>query len=303
MQKIKNVILIPLILISIAALSLVTSCSGNNKAGAEDVSSDNTGTVTSKTEIQNKSQDSKNDDIKEGAATSNGRLQDNEIPGFSVIEISAPDGVNSYIVLVYDDGSGIKKLTGSYSKNYSPALSPDASLVAFYSNNDGDYDIYIMKTDGTGLTNLTDNDTAGDYMPVWSPDGKKVCYYSDESGNSDIYTINIDGSGKHNITASQSDDYSPVWSPDGKVIYYVSSSGTTFDIYSIAPDGTGSKKITSDDFFEQNLSFSSDGNTILYAGGEIDSTVFDIFLLNVNTMDVKKITDNMAYSRMPIWAQ
>ncbi len=303
MKKVKTVILIPLILILIAVILLVSSCSGNEKAGAKDISSDNTEDTAGKTEIENKSQVSKNDDIKEGAATSNGSLQDNETPGFSVIEISAPDGVNSYIVLVYDDGSGIKKLTGRYSKNFSPVLSPDASLVAFYSNNDGDYDIYIMNTDGTGLTNLTDNDTAGDYMPVWSPDGKKICYYSDESGNSDIYTINIDGSGKHNITASQGEDYSPVWSPDGKTIYYVSSSGTTFDIYSISPDGTGGKKITSDDFFEQNLSFSTDGKTILYAGGEIDSTVFDIFLLDLNTLNVKKITDNMSYSRMPIWAR
>ena len=44
--------------------------------------------------------------------------------------------------------------------------------IAFHSNRDGNYEIYVMNGDGNGLTNLTEN-LADDGGPVWSPDGKK----------------------------------------------------------------------------------------------------------------------------------
>ncbi len=43
-------------------------------------------------------------------------------------------------------------------------------LIAFQTNRDGNYEIYVTQPDGTDYTNLTNN-AAQDYSPSWSPDG------------------------------------------------------------------------------------------------------------------------------------
>src|SRR5215207_11048155 len=58
-------------------------------------------------------------------------------------------------------------------------------IIAFQSNRDGNYEIYVMNGDGSGLTNLTDN-PADDFGPVWSPDEKKIIFGSNRDGNSEI---------------------------------------------------------------------------------------------------------------------
>ena len=52
-----------------------------------------------------------------------------------------------------------------------PTAAPvPAGLVVFYSERDGDADIYLMNPDGGDQRPLTDND-ADDTSPTWSPDG------------------------------------------------------------------------------------------------------------------------------------
>ncbi len=46
-----------------------------------------------------------------------------------------------------------------------PSWSPDGLWVAFQSDRDGDHEIYVVRTDGSGLRRLTDNDTE-DAMPT-----------------------------------------------------------------------------------------------------------------------------------------
>jgi Tol biopolymer transport system component/aminoglycoside phosphotransferase (APT) family kinase protein len=77
-------------------------------------------------------------------------------------------------------------------------------------------DLYVMRTDGTGLRKLTD-DRAKDRGPVWSPDGQMVAFYSNRSGQYEIWTVRRDGSDLRQRTRFGSRlVYFPVWSPDGR---------------------------------------------------------------------------------------
>lgn len=49
-----------------------------------------------------------------------------------------------------------------------PTWSPDGQWIAFHSDRDGDFDIYIVRPDGSDLRQLTDND-GNDMQPSWSP--------------------------------------------------------------------------------------------------------------------------------------
>ncbi|HIM10230.1 TPA: hypothetical protein EYM26_05435, partial [Candidatus Poribacteria bacterium] len=49
-----------------------------------------------------------------------------------------------------------------------PTWAPSGNRIAFSSKRDGNFEIYVMKADGTDVTRLT-NHNAEDYYPSWSP--------------------------------------------------------------------------------------------------------------------------------------
>jgi len=50
--------------------------------------------------------------------------------------------------------------------NTGPCFSPDGNRIAFSSSKDGDHEIYIMRTDGSEVTQLTYN-AYDDWQPSW----------------------------------------------------------------------------------------------------------------------------------------
>jgi hypothetical protein len=67
------------------------------------------------------------------------------------------------------DGSDPINLTNNKADDDTPTLSTDGQKIAFESNRDGNYEIYVVNTDGsTPPTNLTNN-PANDMVPNWYP--------------------------------------------------------------------------------------------------------------------------------------
>ena len=66
------------------------------------------------------------------------------------------------------DGSELQQLTDNDWNDHSPTWSPDGRLIVFSSDQDGDYEIFVMNSDGGSVQQLTFNDW-NDYDPVWQP--------------------------------------------------------------------------------------------------------------------------------------
>ncbi len=81
-----------------------------------------------------------------------------------------------------------------HAQNVLPAWSPDGRRIAFVSMRSGNADIWAVNTDGTGLTNLT-NDPSQDVSPAWSPDGAKIAFISDRAGTKQLYVMSAAGYG------------------------------------------------------------------------------------------------------------
>ena len=54
--------------------------------------------------------------------------------------------------------------------------------IAFISDRDGNYEIYVMDNDGNNQRRLTNNPNF-DISPSWSPDGKRIVFMSDRDGH------------------------------------------------------------------------------------------------------------------------
>ena len=63
----------------------------------------------------------------------------------------------------------LRRLTNDPAEDSDPTWSPDGTQIAFVSDRDGDYDVYVMRTDGSAEANLSDNDALFDLGPNWLP--------------------------------------------------------------------------------------------------------------------------------------
>jgi hypothetical protein len=64
------------------------------------------------------------------------------------------------------DGSGQTNLTHNPADDRGPAWSPDGTRIAFYTDREGEYEIYTMRPDGGDPQPLTNHD-ADDFSPDW----------------------------------------------------------------------------------------------------------------------------------------
>jgi hypothetical protein len=104
-----------------------------------------------------------------------------------------------------------------------PAWSPDGSKIAFISNRTGGYRVYTMNTDGSGLTQLSDQPYS--VYPIWSPDGSQIAFSADSDGDGwlELWWMNADGSNEqllYDTTAEDADVIANAWAPNEPVIAY-----------------------------------------------------------------------------------
>ena len=97
------------------------------------------------------------------------------------------------IAVMKTDGSGDRLLFSDESAT-APAASPDGAYITFMSLHDGNWEIYRINTDGSGLLRLTDNE-ANDGLPAWSPDGNTIAFVSDRDGAWGMWAMTADGQG------------------------------------------------------------------------------------------------------------
>jgi TolB protein len=88
------------------------------------------------------------------------------------------------------DGSGLRQLTNDAAKDRLPQWSPDGRRIAFQSNRSGQWEIWTIHPDGSGLMQLTDAGFA--LAASWSPDGRWLAYVSQPPGPRGTFLLEAD---------------------------------------------------------------------------------------------------------------
>ena len=171
--------------------------------------------------------------------------------------------------------------------------------IAFQSNRDGNWEIYVMNADGSGVTNLTNN-SDHDVAPAWSPDGKRIAFRSDRDGNWEIYVMNADGSGVTRLTNDSARDSSPAWSPDGRRIAFRSDRDGNWEIYVMNADGSGVTNLTNDSASDDFPGWSPDGKRIAFDSDRDGNR--EIYVMNADGSGVTRLTNDSASDNSPAWS-
>lgn len=171
-------------------------------------------------------------------------------------------------------------------------------LIAFDSNISGNFEIYTMHMDGSGLINLSNN-PGQDILPEWSPDGKRITFTSDRNGYNNIYIMNSNGSEVSQL--SQNDDFvwGFTWSPDGKQIAYETNPSQDYSgqigIGVMNADGSGKLKLTGNMESGTFFGWSPDSQKIVYHARDLGSDqIFGnsaIYIINADGTNKMKLLE------------
>jgi len=210
------------------------------------------------------------------------------------------------------DGTGVTRIT-----NNNPVFDresdwgivpPENGQIAFssFANDIFRNHVFVMNSDGTGITKLTDENTglgAGAAVdPCWSPDGTRIAFTASGSNNGwpEIWIMNADGTNETQLTnnnVNRGHRYCD-WSPDGTQIAYITDILDT-EISVINTDGTGATNLTNDpgeDFFP---SWSPDGTQIVFSSNRDGNA--EIYKMNADGSAQTRLTNNPASDGPPDW--
>src|SRR6266576_1341413 len=189
--------------------------------------------------------------------------------------------------------TNLQQLTASFALDERAAWSPDTLKILFQSDRIPDttytarFQIYVMNSDGSSLSQLTFPDPARDstghvidttsnFHPAWSPDGTKIAFASTRDTNPEIYVMNADGSQQVDLTNHGGSDLTPAWSPDGTRIAFQSDRSTNYAVWLMNADGSNPVRLTDPAPPSGAPSWSPDGTRIAY---EQDG---DIWVMNTD---------------------
>ena len=182
---------------------------------------------------------------------------------------------------------------------------PPTGKIAFHSDRDGQFDIYVMKPDGSEVTRLTDAPRS-DMNPVWSPDGTKIAYESGYRPHFDIYVMDADGANVTRLTYDIAHDRHPVWSPDGARIAFQSDRDGNHEIYIINADGTRLSRLTDNPADDGAPSWSPDGSMMAFQSnrsGIGESESYEIYVMTLDRSALTRLTNNDAWDGNPRWSR
>lgn len=172
--------------------------------------------------------------------------------------------------------------------------------LLFGSTRDGNWEIYIMESDGTNQVRLTNN-SALDGGAEFSPDGTRIVFNSNRNGNYDLYVMNIDGTNQVRLTNSPHDEHTPTFAPDGSKILYVRGTGNNQEIFVTSTDGSNAQQITNNSFYDDNPTWSPDGLRIAFTSRR-NHPQPEIYTMNLNGTDVIRLTNNAFVDSEPAFS-
>jgi Tol biopolymer transport system component len=173
--------------------------------------------------------------------------------------------------------SPIRQLTSSTATNVRPAWSHDGKSIAFQSNRDGPYHIYVMNADGSNLRQLTSGDENDDRHPSWSPDGRTIAVDTGTEVKREIALIDVASKSRTHITKLGMTAQFPSFSPDGRTIAFFLYNAGTMNLWTVGKDGNNPVPVTKDLATEANnqctfachaARWSPDGSRIAFSDGD-----------------------------------
>jgi tricorn protease len=167
--------------------------------------------------------------------------------------------------------------------------SPDGRNIAFLSDNNGEYEIYVQPQDGSAApVQLTSNADTYKFTISWSPDSKKILW-SDKKLR--LLYVNVETKEVKQVDQSKLWEFSDFcWSPDSRWIAYATRLPSTFSKIMLFDTQTGERFAVTDDWYSSNDPvFSMDGKYLFFTSGRDFNPIYSQTEWNHAYQNMEKI--------------
>lgn len=212
--------------------------------------------------------------------------------------------------------------------NTSPAVSNKGDKIAFLSDKEDFFDIYVASTiDGRILKKLVHGQRAGDLEELhwlrgpgisWSPDDKQIVFSAKTSEEDALHFVDVKtGKFLETIKLDLDGIYNPAWSPDGDEVAFVGLSDGQSDLYAYNIETKNLRKITNDIFSNVEPRWHPDGSKLVFASDrgeylndipenfepvDIEMKNYDIYEINSDGSGIRRLTNTKFIERTPIYS-
>lgn len=212
--------------------------------------------------------------------------------------------------------------------NTSPAISKKGDKIAFLSDKDDYFDIYIASAiDGRILSKAVHGQRAGNLEELhwlrgrgidWSPDDNRLVFSAKTGAEDQLHIVDIRSKTiVRSIQTGLESIYNSTWSPKGDEIAFMGVKHGQSDIYAYNLDSNELRKITNDPFSDVEPSWSPDGSKLVFVSDRNDYLTdvppnfqpeklnmkdYDIFEINADGTGLRKVVDSDFVERSPIYS-
>jgi len=215
-----------------------------------------------------------------------------------------------YVMPIGGTGTGqATRIAGGPAFDMQPRFSPDGKWIAYTSDRDGLWNIWVMKPDGTGAHQVSKEKKWFVNSPTWAPDSQYIYarrHFVKERSNGagEIWMFHVSGGEGLQVTEKngwQKDAGEPAVSPDARFLYYSKdvTPGQTFQ-YDKDPYGTIYAIVRRD------LSTGRERTEVERPGGSITPRVSPdgrslAFIRRVRLKTVLFVRDLASGAERPVW--
>lgn len=208
------------------------------------------------------------------------------------------------VYLARPDGSQQVRLTYNTANDINPVWGP-ANLIAWESNRDGNWELYLADVSTDGLPVRLTDDPANDINPYWFPDGgcgqpegARLVFQSDRDGDWDIYLLDVVSGELTQLTDNDTEDAVPVLSRDGSTLAWLQlNEFGVYDLWLMDMATRQTRRLVDLGTDVAGHVFSPDGALIAFFAN-VDGDA-DVFTVEVATGQVTPLTANTFEDRAP----
>lgn len=200
-----------------------------------------------------------------------------------------------------------ERLTSAPGEETFPNLSPDGSQFFYAGASRGKWDIYLQRTGGSTVVNLTIDSKADDTQPALSRDGMKIAFHSERDGGG-LFVMEATGENPRRVSTQ---GYLPAWSPDGQLLIYSSSSFTdpsargepVSRLHILNPSSGADRELKTADAIQPN--WSPHGHRIAYWGvaGGGRRELFTVEASPGSEGEPIRLTSDPGLNWSPVWSR
>jgi len=229
---------------------------------------------------------------------------------------STRDSDHTNIFMQRADGTAVIQLTSESADDAYPAFSPDGRQIAFASTRAGNWQIFVMDVDGKNATQVTTGPMQAIH-PSWCPDGTRLVYCSlgSKSNQWELWTANVQTNEKRMIGYGLFPAWSPSRESDRIAFQRPRQRGSRwFSLWTLDLVNGEATRLTevivSSNAAVLSPAWSPDGRRLAFATvmepnaemGPRAAGRTDIWTVNSDGTDRRRITDGTGTNLMPYWS-